>query len=458
MAVATTCPECSALIPAGESYCHQCGVTLNLDESENLETPDLPIAQKDATSRQEPPLEENQPAPTSDEPKVEREDAEKSSKITRFQSKERREAPAVAVETKVAPPKQGPPPLPIHAREERLQEEPAAERKGASKALLNREYKLQGRDYAMVLKKIRLLMDAGHQLYGLFGRPSTGKSCLIYALRQHFKQGSSEFGGFTPEGESWDHLAQDLEKQWRTNRPSGTARDEIHIYQATNPRKKNHFALLDVAGEHFEDIKSWSSEIFDFFGTYLANCKGFFILVELDDSTVGHADYGKEGKSQQLKNIVSFLSVAATIGPIKNSDDLDRNRELLEQSRQRVGKRKVNVPVVLCLSKADRISAMDFGPAIGRIHPGKTGDPLGDPWNVVKTFWPAHFQSLLSLVPRLKIEWLSCLGPEFETTRRFSGSMGLHSAFEHVILDPPPPWSMSSKTYLKLRKWLRIPN
>lgn len=456
MAVAATCSGCNALVTPEETYCRQCGVTLKsalpetapAAEEARAGTSEESIAgdsqAEPATPAAAPengPLTEKEAAGALNEHRIEL--PPRGEDTTPAEHESQSEA-SRAGEEKAA-----------HGQNARRAQ---AQREKAGKALLNREYKLQGRKYALVLQKIKLLMDSKYRLYGLFGRPSTGKSCLIYALRQHFKKGSSQFGGFTPEGESWDHLAEDLEKQWRTGRPTSTARDEIHVYQATNPRGKKHFALLDVAGEHFEDTKSWSGEIFDFFGTYLANCKGFFILVELDDTAVGHAEFGKEGKSQQLKNIVSFLSVAATIGRIKNPADLEHNRDLLEQSRKNVGRRKVRVPVVVCLSKADRVSSMDFGQEIGRIRPGKEGDPLGNPWNVVKTFWPAHYRSLLNLVPHLKIEWLSCLGPEFETTRRFSGSLGLHSAIEHVILQPPPAWAMSTQHYQRLRKWLRIPN
>ena len=81
---------------------------------------------------------------------------------------------------------------------------------------------------------------------------------------------------------------------------------------------------------------------------------------------------------------------------------------------------------------------------------------MGDPRNVINAFWPAHLQTLLHLVPHLKIEWLSCMGPDFEETKAFSGSLGLRSAFEHVVIKPPPTWSMSASTYRRLHKWLRF--
>jgi len=178
--------------------------------------------------------------------------------------------------------------------------------------------------------------------------------------------------------------------------------------------------------------------------------------VELDESIASHAGYGAaERRSRQMEQIIAFLSVAASVDRVASVADLESKRKAVSEAGRRDGKSKLRVPVTLCLSKADRIPSMNFGPVYGRIVPGD-GSPLGDPWFVVKTFWGEHYQSLLNLVPHLRIEWLSCLGADFERQRRFTGSMGLRAAFDHVVVNPPPRWAMSAKSMLKYRKWLRF--
>jgi len=112
-------------------------------------------------------------------------------------------------------------------------------------------------DHRGILHKCGFLAESGYNMIGLFGRPETGKSCFLYALREHFKRGTAGFGGFTTETEAWDDLARDLEQQWNFGRYKGTARG-LYFYQARSPKKKNHICILDIAGEHFENVKTWS--------------------------------------------------------------------------------------------------------------------------------------------------------------------------------------------------------
>ena len=64
-------------------------------------------------------------------------------------------------------------------------------------------------------------------------------------------------------------------------------------------------------------------------------------------------------------------------------------------------------------------------------------------------------EPLLHLVPKLKVEWISCLGRDFEQRKRWCGSLGLRSVFEHVVMQPPPDWAFSFKTYDSLTRGLR---
>lgn len=306
-----------------------------------------------------------------------------------------------------------------------------------------------------VLETCQRLVRQGYHMYGLFGRPSTGKSSLIYALRHHFIKGDSGFGGYATEGQNWDHLAQDLEAQWQ-DRQVPTS-DKLHPYLALHPRGGKHIALLDIAGERFEGIQSWTDEIFEFFGLYLAYCKGFFILVELDD-LAGAVQVGHDASARiqsQMARIVRFLAVAGQLEKLSNVADVAAKRAAAEAAVSHTGKVKVKVPVALCLSKADTVAQMQFGPALGNVVPGSLA-PQSDPWNVLQAVWPEHVATLLKMVPHLKVDWLSCLGTQFEAQRQFSGSIGLRSAFQHVVWKPPPKWSLSTDRYLRWQKWLRL--
>lgn len=315
---------------------------------------------------------------------------------------------------------------------------------------------LQSQLDAEIITTCNRLVNQGYGLYGLFGRPSTGKSSLVYALRHHFIKGDPGFGGYAPDGENWDELARDLESQWN-DRQIPTNADRPHTYLAQSPRGKEHIAIMDIAGERFEGVQSWTDEVFEFFGLYLGYCKGFFVLVELDDlASAGQVGHDASARIQsQMARIVRFLAVAAQMEKLRDLKDVKAKRAAAEEAVVQTGKVKVKVPVALCLSKADTVGRMKFGPELGRVVPGSTS-PQSDPWNVLQAVWPEHVASLLNMVPKLKVDWLSCLGTEFETQRSFSGSVGLRGAFQHVISQPPPKWALSTKRYLGLQKMLRL--
>ena len=307
-----------------------------------------------------------------------------------------------------------------------------------------------------IIETCQRLHRQGYQMYGLFGRPSTGKSSMIYALRHHFTKGDPGFGGYATEGENWEHLAEDLEAQWQSRQVPTS--DRLHPYLALQPRGGGkHIALLDIAGERFEGIQSWTDEIFEFFGLYLAYCQGFFILLELDDlaaaDQVGHD--ARARMQSQMARVVRFLAVAGQMERLKSTADVQAKRAAAEAAVSGTGKVKVRVPVSLCLSKADLVGQMKFGPRLGKVIPG-SHSPQSDPWNVLQAIWPEHTRTLLEMVPFLKVDWLSCLGTDFESERQFTGSIGLRSAFQHVVTDPPPRWSLSTANYLKWQKWLRL--
>jgi len=307
-----------------------------------------------------------------------------------------------------------------------------------------------------IIETCQRLHRQGYEMYGLFGRPSTGKSSMIYALRHHFTKGDPGFGGYATEGENWDQLAEDLEAQWQSRQVPTS--DRLHPYLALHPRGGGkHIALLDIAGERFEGIQSWTDEIFEFFGLYLAYCQGFFILIELDDlAAADQVGYDARARMQsQMARVVRFLAVAGQMEKLKSTADVKAKRAAAEAAVSGTGKVKVRVPVSLCLSKADLVGQMKFGPRLGKVIPG-SHSPQSDPWNVLQAIWPEHTRTLLEMVPFLKVDWLSCLGTHFESERQFTGSIGLRSAFQHVVTDPPPRWSLSTASYLKWQKWLRL--
>ena len=335
--------------------------------------------------------------------------------------------------------------------------------------------------YGAILDECRDLVDTHCDLYGVFGRPASGKTCFIYALGKLIQEGSAPDGTIASYSleQNWKDLIRFHEEFLEIGQSRATDMG-LHFYRARSTvrsRRKRHFALLDIQGEQFEQITDWNHEVTDFFMTYLSHCKGFFMFLDMDEDIKGSKLAAVERREQelgpltdgekklvgdlvqlkrnQMAQIVDFLSVAATVPAVKNVADYQKLKTALNQARKRerqIGARKLKVPVVLCISKADLMPDRKFEDC-PRIVPG-SDNYFGDPWNVLEEFWPRHMESLKQLVPHLKVEWVSSLGENYDPKRGEVKPKGLTSAFSYVVEQPPPPWAFSGLTYAKFRKYL----
>jgi len=323
----------------------------------------------------------------------------------------------------------------------------------------NRKQKpLESRDdkFKIVKRQCEDYIKQNFKIYALFGFSEAGKTSFLYSLMQTFEQGRDEgFGGYTYQGSSWNKLKNELESHWEQGMATGTVRGNIFYYEAHSSRKKNHIVFLDIAGEHFDRVQDWSNEMTDFIATFLPYCAGYFLLF---DMTLGIEERDKSNitvrmlsrSNKQMHAMVNFLSVAAIAKEIKKIDNPDEKTKKIRDSRKKIGKRKIGVPVALCLSKADMIETFYFE-EVGRNVPLNV-----TPWRVMQRYWSEHYKSILKIVPHLKIEWLSSLGRKFGRAQRADkppepgDPLGLQSVFDFVVLNPPPSWAMPSKYYTKL--------
>lgn len=344
--------------------------------------------------------------------------------------------------------------------------------------------RLDHTDYQLVLKTCEDLLKSRSDLYGVIGRPESGKTCFIYALGKLLKGwhgGATEVGNYSLD-RNWENLIHYQEQMFDSGVEKPTARG-LHFYKANaigTGRKQRHFVMVDIRGEQFEQIDDWTHEITDFFLTYLTHCKGLYLFLELDPDAVSktaaevlerHAR--KKGatlsqdeqeiyrqvwrfKREQMNHMVSFLSVAATVSKVTNIADYEEQRSMLSHAhREKVfGSKTVEVPVVLCISKADLIKDLHF-PGYPPIVPG-SDNFFGDPWNVVDNFFPKELDNMKKLVPRLKLEWVSSTGENFHPQRGVGQPLGMISAYKHVIQAPPPEWALSTATYQRLAKFFRL--
>ncbi|MCP4347986.1 MAG: hypothetical protein GY795_20980 [Desulfobacterales bacterium] len=317
--------------------------------------------------------------------------------------------------------------------------------------------KLSEDDIEGIIKKCSEYRKQKYKFYGLFGFSGTGKSTFLYSLMQQFRSGRDGYSGYVCSGSQWNQLEGQIKAMWEKDIIRGTARG-LYIYRAQKTLKgKKHILFLDIAGEQFSNIQDWSGRMGDFFGLYLPNCSGYLIFfnilrgfdlnrkLNINENLLSESDI-------QMDRIVSFLSVAATAAEKRRKKDQTQLKQAIENSVKHIGEKQLKVPVALCLSRADEVENHYFE---------KFGDTIPrnvNPWDVVKEYWPGHLKSLLSIAPKLKIEWLSSLGREFNYSKqkgnpKMGTPLGLRSVFDFVVANPPQSWAMPSKDYLWLRKW-----
>lgn len=337
-------------------------------------------------------------------------------------------------------------------------------------------------NYEQVLETCQELLKRRTDLYGLFGRPASGKTCFVYGLGNLLKGRHGEVkavGNFSLDHQ-WEELIRYQEDLFQAGiqRPTGGG---LHFYGAKAiGLRKRHFSLVDIPGEKFEQIQQWTRDITDFFLTYLTHCKGFFLFLELDPDTASESSSmvlerraRKKGtpldpeetrsavdawrlKRDQMNQMVRFLSVAATVPKISTKQDFETQRSTLSHAmrEEKFGSKRVQVPVVLCVSKADLIKDYKFD-GHPTIVPGAPG-PLGDPWRVVEHFFGKELDNMKKLVPHLKVEWVSSTGENFNPKRGTSMPLGMSSAFQFVIKNPPPKWAMSAAHYQRLARFFGL--
>ncbi|MDJ0837934.1 MAG: hypothetical protein QNK37_15575, partial [Acidobacteriota bacterium] len=306
--------------------------------------------------------------------------------------------------------------------------------------------------------------------------------CSIYSLGRVIKGISGmnvDTGNYTLD-RNWNKLITYQESQFESGQVIATPKG-LHFYKANLiGNSKRHFALMDIRGEQFEEIDDWNREIIDFFLTYLSHCKGMFLFLDLDADAVARSrgevyeryerEFGRsltnyeknqlkdayEFKRKQMSHMVSFLSVAATIPKMLTLEHFEEKRNVMSQAArdEEVGSRQVNIPVALCISKADLIKDRRFD-GFPAIVPG-SDSYLGDPWNAVETFFKNDLDNMKKLAPNLKVEWVSSTGDNFNPERGIGIPMGVSSVFNHVVAKPAPRWAMSSRAYARWRRFLRV--
>lgn len=328
---------------------------------------------------------------------------------------------------------------------------------------------LDPRDYVKIFQTCQDLIKRGYKLYGLFGRPESGKTLFLYALGEMLRGGQDDtVSGYELDG-SWKNMIQDQKEALRLGRPAATERG-LHIYHAHRQDGKsgsNHLAFLDISGEQFEQIQSWQEEVGAFFVNYLAHCSGYMIFLDIDEDIIDpfetvRARYQSrlsdrrieeiiDLKKSQMENIKNFLAVAAAIPKVKKLKHLEVMRRL-EGARARtnkLGKSTIAAPICLAVSKADRFRKMKFD-GFPKIIPGGEG-PYGDPWDLIQKLWPGHLKTILNNAPQLKISWLSSLGADWQPGEMPGAPMGMDTIFRHLITNPPPRWGLSTRRYRQIR-------
>ena len=491
------CPVCGSHVASGLQICNTCGHDLgpefpfssgttrplppNEQGGEDVETSPPPLPQESLP--EEPP---SAPEPPEESPQLDHPYAGLAE--TESAGSDR----ASEMETPPATPDGNEPP-PSIAESENLQEDrpvpgnrplpgnrpvpgkrPVPVRGGAPR-------KINFDHYQKIMEKCEELIAARCNLYGVLGRPEAGKTCFIYALGKLIKgavKGPSVMGNYTLDP-NWEDLIRYQERIFEEGVVKGTPKG-LHFYKAQaigKMARANHFALIDIRGEQFEQIDDWNREITDFFITYLTHCKGLFLFLDLDqDAVAGSAaevydrrarekgsaltDEEKERyreayqfKRNQMSHMVSFLSVAATIPKMLTVKNFFEQRSAMSTAHRDTiyGSRTLDIPVALCISKADLIKDYRFegSPAV---VPG-SDDLLGDPWQAVSHFWEKDLQSMKKIAPKLKLEWVSSTGDNFDASRGIGRPRGLDSVFRFVVENPPPNWALSSESYARWRRF-----
>jgi hypothetical protein len=298
---------------------------------------------------------------------------------------------------------------------------------------LNSDKALLGNDDRFKLAKERLIpyINEGYEIYALFGYSYSGKTNFLYALHQKLKRGDDAgFGYYScTELNKWRKMADAVERAHKSKQQLGNEMENFFIYPAIHRKKKRNILFIDIAGAHFQNPVNWRVQIDDFIGTYLPYCKGCFVFLDV----ISQFENNSEEEKQLNKNMLSEKQVDEQFESLVN---------FLTETYSKTNITILDKPVALCLSKADIIEDFYFEELDCKKVPTQLSAA-----RFIQKYWEGHFNSIMGIVPNLKIEWLSSLGKDFKETRKIGEPISLKSVFDFVVLSPPPPWAMSFKTY-----------
>lgn len=348
------------------------------------------------------------------------------------------------------------------------------------------------RDYKEVLQQCKALREEGCKIYGVFGWDWTGKSCFVYSVGKTIDF-SHRIKYFKTDGPSWKNLYEEMANIFSSSTKKGTKKGEFYPYRIMRKSKlySSNIALIDIAGEDFGTFAAWTGYMDQFFINYVPKCDGFFIVVnpfrkfveyEVDGNKISRECF--RGVNEQLRLISDFLVLVSAIRS-KARQVKDDEQKILEavksgDFRKTMAMYECNIPISLCFSNSDawgRFASPDSGTgrkSAPRSLVGEGGSVFcadASRLPVEKTAaqflnWvdEGHMQEILAKAPKLKIEWLSSLGADFEEKKRkWAGlpdkdrlenwldwqpkPLGLASIFNFVMLKRPGFFTKATESY-----------
>jgi len=364
-----------------------------------------------------------------------------------------------------------------------------------------------GFDIIEILNECSELLKKKYKIYGLFGYDNAGKSAFLYSLMKQLIDGNNTvYQGYTCKDDIWNSLKENLEFAWETKKPTTTTKHKIFVYPIQNNSSENNIAFLDIGGERFARIKDWTNNLYEFFGRYLSYCSGYVIFLDLtrginiEDPPTKIYENTLNESSEQFHSIENFLFVTSFASKIEkiiakgnkeeekisklkdNDNDINEKKEDYDKKINKIKKdysdkvrekiesievkaknkkktMKVNVPVIISLSKADLIAKYNF--SIKSKEYQNLPKSIS-PWYLLNTLWKGRFNQIRENVPNLKVEWLSSLGIHFMKDYNevwIPGEpLGLASIFDFIIKKPPPKWALTSNNYIKHKNFFGLNN
>ena len=232
---------------------------------------------------------------------------------------------------------------------------------------------------------------------------------------------------------------------------------EKHIHQDALSDSKNQSHSI----ENFLSVASFSPKLKRSIDSFNKQKEAYLNLINNQKDKLSEIEI-KKSQSNRLSKApiqidtqdeeiqVKIDSIKKQLDNIKKNeqDVIEKNLKMIDKKS---GPKKVNVPVVICLSKADVIDKCKID--LKGIPPRKITHNIS-PWLFLKQLAKARFEFFFEKIPKLKIEWLSSLGLDFEENRKTGDPLGIESIVDFII-NPLPGWSLSTKTYMKINKIMK---